>query len=220
MGLSSIQSSIAIIILSLSMGFLTYYLLSDLAKEKKKIYMKEILGQLINFVIYIWIGKIILNFSTFIVDPLAILSYPSNSNAFYLAVLLSVITILIQTKRGKIDILPFLNAFTHIFLTASFVYEFMQIIWNKNTYLIGYMGLVALLIVGFVVMRGFVSPHWLNLLIFLGWTIGSLGLAVTMPIMMVFGYTMAPWFLVLLLIICCLLMVFQKKKEGARSGGN
>ena len=220
MALSSIQSSIAIIILSLSMGFLTYYLLSDLAKEKKKIYMEEIVGQLINFVIYIWIGKIVLNFSTFIADPLAILSYPSNSNAFYLAVLLSMVTIMIQTKRGRIDVLPFLNAFTYIFLTASFVYEFMQIIWNKNTYLIGYMGLVALLIVGFVVMRGFVSPHWLNWLVFFGWTIGSLALAVTMPIMMVFGYTMAPWFLVLMLIIGCLQIVYQKKKEGAISGRN
>ena len=220
MALSSIQSLITIIILSLSMGFLTYYLLSDLAKEKKKINMEEIMGQLINLVIFIWIGKIILNFTIFIVDPLTILSYPSNSYAFYLAVLLSVITIVIQYNRGKIDVLPFLTAFTHIFLTASFVYEFMQVIWNKNTYSIGYIGLVALLIVAFVVMRDFVSPHWLNLLIFLGWTIGSLGLAVTMPIMMVFGYTMAPWFLVLMLIICCLLMVYLKKKEGAVSGWN
>ena len=69
MALSSIQSSIAILILSLSMGFLTYYLLSDFAKGKKKNYMEEVLGQLINFVIYIWVGKIILNLSTFIVDP-------------------------------------------------------------------------------------------------------------------------------------------------------
>lgn len=213
MGLSSIQSSIAIIILSLSMGFLTYYLLSDLAKENKKNHMEEVLGQLINFVIYIWVGKIILNLSTFIVDPLAILSYPSNSHAFYLAVLLSVITILIQYKRGRIDVLPFLNAFTHIFLTASFVYEFMQIILNENTYSMGYMGLVALLIVAFVVMRDFVSPHWLNLVIFLGWSIGSLGLSVMMPIMMVFGYTMAPWFLVLMLITCCLLIVYLRSAE-------
>lgn len=220
MTLSSIQSSIAIIILSLSMGFLTYYLLSDLAKEKKKIYMEEIVGQLINFVIYIWVGKIILNFTTFIVDPLAILSYPSNSNAFYLAVLLSVVTIMIQYKRGRIDVLSFFNAFTHIFLTASFVYEFMQVIWNNNTYSIGYIGLVALLIVAFLVMRDFVSPYWLNLLIFLGWTIGSLGLAVMMPIMMVFGYTMAPWFLVLMPIIGCLQIVYQKKKEGVISGGD
>ncbi|MEK3981408.1 hypothetical protein MKY37_20565 [Psychrobacillus sp. FSL K6-2836] len=220
MTLSSIQSSIAIIILSFSMGFLTYYFISDLAKEKKKIHMEETLDQLINFVIFIWVGKIILNFSIFIVDPMAILSYPSNSLAFYLAALFSVITIVIQSKRRRIDVLPFFNAFIQIFLVTSFVYEFTQIIWNGNTYSIGYMGLVALLLVVFVIMRDHVSPHWLNLFIFLGWTIGSLGLAVKMPIMMVFGYTLAPWFLVLMLLISCLLIIYQKKKEGAISGGN
>lgn len=220
MALSSIESSIAIIILSWGMGLLTYYLLSDLAKEKKKTYTEEVLGQLINFVIYIWVGKIILNFSTFIVDPLAILSYPSDSNAFYVAILLSVSTILIQSKRGRIDAWPFMNAFTHIFLTASFVYEFMQIIWHNNTFSIGYMGLVALLVIAFVVLRDLVSPHWLNLLIFFAWTIGSLALALIMPIIMVFGYTIAPWFFVLMFMICCVLMVFQKKREGVRSGWN
>lgn len=220
MALSSIESSIAIIIISWGMGLLAYYLLSDLAKDKRKVYGEEVLGQLINFVIYIWVGKIILNFSTFIVDPLAILSYPSDSNAFYVAVLLSGITILIQSKRGRIDIQPFLNALTHIFLTASFVYEFMQIIWYENTFSIGYMGLVALLVVGFVVLRDLVSPHRLNFLIFFGWVIGSLVLATIMPMIMVFGYTIAPWFLVFILIICCVLMVFQKKREGGRSGWN
>lgn len=217
---SSILSSIGITIFSLSLGFLAFYLLSNLAKEKRKIYMDEILGQLINFVIFIWIGKILLNFSIFIVDPLAILSYPSNSHAFYLAVLFSVITIVIQFKRRKIEMVTFLNAFVHIFLISSFVYEFMQIIWNDNTYSIRYMGLVALLIVAFEVMRNLISLHWLSLIIFLGWTIGSLALAILMPIMMVFGYTMAPWFLVVILIISCLLIIYQKRKEGAINGGN
>ncbi len=220
MVLSSVQSSFAIIILSLGMGFLTYYLLNDLTKEKKKIFMKEVLSQLINFVIFIWLGKIILNITIFIVDPLAILSYPSNSSAFYLAVLLSVITIVIQFKRGRIDVFPFLNAFIHIFLASSFVYEFMQVIWNNNTYSIGYIGLVALLIVAFVIMRDVVPLHRSNLFILFGWTIGSLGLAVKMPVMMVFGYTMAPWVLVLMLIISCLLTIYLKMKEGAIIGGN
>ncbi|MBS4220993.1 hypothetical protein KHA96_22115 [Bacillus sp. FJAT-49711] len=220
MELSSNHSSIAMIIFSWSMGFLTYYILSDFSKEKRKASMEEVLGQLINFTIFIWIGKIILNLRIFIEDPLAILSYPSNSNAFYLAILLSVITIVIQYNRGKVDALLFSVAFTNIFLTASFVYEFMQVIWNKNTYSIGYMGLVAFLNIAFVVIRKFVCPCRLNLLIFLGWTIGSFSLAVIQPILMIFGYTVGPWFLVLILIICCFLMVYQKMKEGVINGRN
>lgn len=217
---SSILSSIGITVLSLGVGFITYYIFSDLAKEKKKIYMDEILNQLINFIIFLWIGKILLNLSIFIVDPLAILSYPSNSHAFYLAVLLSMITIVIQSRRRKAEVLPVFNAIIYIFLIASFVYEFAQIIWNDNTYSIGYMGLVAFLIVTFEVMRNLISLYWLNLIIFLGWTIGSLAFAMSMPIMMVFGYTMAPWFLVLLLIIGCLLIIYKNREEGVLSGRN
>lgn len=220
MAMSSVPLSVGIILISFAVGFLTYYLINDLEKGKKKSYLEEVLGQLINFIIFVWVGKIILNFRTFIADPLVILSYPSDSHAFYLAVLISTTTIMVQSKRGKIDVTQFLNAFIQVFLIASFSYEFIQIIWNDNTFSIRYMGLIALLIVAFVVMQKFVSLPWLNSLIFLGWAVGSLGLAVTTPIMMVFGYTMAPWFLVLMLIICCLLMIYRKKKEGAINGWN
>jgi len=220
MHLSSIHSTIAIIIFSWSMGFLTYYILSDSTKAEKKASMEEIAGQLIHFVIFLWIGKIILNLNIFIIDPLAILAYPSDSYAFYFAILLSGFTIVIQYKRRKIDALPFSIAFIYIFLTASFVYEFMQVIWNKNIYSIGYLSLIALLIITFVVLRNFVHPHWLNLLILLGWSIGSLSLAMIKPILMVFGYTIAPWFLVFILIICCGLMVYQKMKAGVVHGRN
>src|SRR5690606_9561316 len=146
MHLSSIHSTIAIIIFSWSMGFLTYYILSDSTKAEKKASMEEIAGQLIHFVIFLWIGKIILNLNIFIIDPLAILAYPSDSYAFYFAILLSGFTIVIQYKRRKIDALPFSIAFTYIFLTASCVYEFMQVIWNTHIYSTGYLCLIGLVI--------------------------------------------------------------------------
>ncbi|MCM3397178.1 hypothetical protein M3638_04920 [Oceanobacillus profundus] len=220
MTISSIHFSIGIMVFSFSMGFLIYYFITDLIKEEKKNHMDKVLGQLINFVIFIWIGKILLNITTFIVDPIAILSYPSNSHAFYLAVLFSLVTIVFQWKLGRIDVLLFLNAFIHIFLSASFVYEFIQITWNGNMYSIGYMGLVALLMIVIVIIRDLISLYWLNLLIILLWTIGSFILSVRLPIMMVFGFTIVPWFFALIFLICLLQIIFWKKKEGAISGGN
>lgn len=220
MQLSSIYSSIAILIFSWSMGFLAYYILSGATKEEKLTYMGEILSQLINFVIFIWIGKIILNFKVFIGDPLAILAYPGNSNTIYLATSLSLITIVIQLLRRKMDGLLFWTAFIYIFLTASFVYEFVQVVWNNNTYSIEYMGLVAALLIAFVIIRKFIGFQWLNLFIFLGWTIGSLILAIIKPILIVFGYTIEPWFLAIVLMLCCLLMVHQKLKGGILNGWN
>ncbi|WP_338657088.1 hypothetical protein V6B14_23015 (plasmid) [Sporosarcina psychrophila] len=209
----SAQTSIAIIILSLSVGFLSFYLMSDLSKKKKKIYMEELASQLINFVIFMWIGKVLLNFPVFIKEPLTILAYPSNSYAFYLAVFFSAITITIKSKRQKIDIIPFFNAFTHVFLVASFVYEFTQIVWNNNTYSIRYLGLLAVLIIVIVVMRDRIATYVLNIIMLVGWTLGTLGLAFMMPFTMVFGYTMAPWFLGLILIACLRLLICKKRKK-------
>ena len=212
MATASAQTSIAIIILSLSVGFLSFYLMNDLSKKKKKIYLEELASQLINFVIYMWIGKVLLNFPVFIKEPLTILAYPGNSYAFYLAVFVSAITITIKSKRQKIDIVPFFNAFTHVFLIASFVYEFTQVVWNNNTYSIRYMGLLAALIIATVFMRDRIEAYSLNTIMLVGWTLGTLGLAFIMPFTMVFGYTMAPWFLGLILVICLTVIILKRKK--------
>lgn len=216
---ASAQTSIAIIVLSLSAGFFTFYFIGDLSKTKKKIYMGELASQLTNFVLFMWLGKILLNLSVFLKDPLAILAYPSNSNAFYIAVFLSFFTIAIKSKRQKIDLTPFINAFIHVFLITSFLYEFILIVWNNNTYSIKYMGLLAVLIITFVAIHARVTIFRLNIIMAIGWSLGTFGLTFVMPFMMVFGYTMAPWFLGLILVIC-LIVIILKKKEGVVNGRN
>lgn len=211
--MASAQTTIAIIVFSLSVGFLSFYLLSNLPKKTKKVYMEELASQLVNMFIFIWIGKVILNFSVFIKDPLAILAYPSDSNAFYLAVFFTVITIAIKSTRHKIDALIFSTAFTYLFLTASFVYEFIQIVWNNNIYSIKYIGLLAVLIIALVIMRDRITDYRLNIIILIGWTAGALGLSFIMPLMMVFGYTIAPWFLFLILMFLLLLIIIKKRKK-------
>lgn len=213
MAMSSTQLSVGMIILSLGVGFFTYFFLSDLAREKKKTYVGELLEQLMNFVIYMWIGKILLNLSVFIQDPLSILAYPSNSTAFYLAFFASVLTITIKSKRQKIKIVPFLNAFIYVFLIASFVYEFLQIVWNDNTYSISYMGLLAVLIIVFIVIRDRIATDQFNLILVAGWTLGTLGVALSMPFAMVFGYTISPWFLGSILIACLTVFTFEKWRK-------
>lgn len=61
--------SIGIIIISFVVGLIFFYMISYLSKEQRKAQIEEIVSQLINFIIFIWIGKIILNFSIFIKDP-------------------------------------------------------------------------------------------------------------------------------------------------------
>ncbi|MCZ2259992.1 hypothetical protein [Sporosarcina sp. G11-34] len=211
--MASVQTSIAIMVLSLLMGFLSFYSLSNLPKKIKKIYMEELMSQLTNFVIFMWGSKIILNFLVFINDPLAILAYPGDSKSFYLAVLFTIVTTGVKAKRKKIDIATFFTAFIFLFLTTSFVYEFIQVVWNKNTYFVNYLGLLAVLIVALVIMRDRIVEDRLSVIIFISWTVGTLVLAVTMPLMMILGYTILPWFLVLLLLFTLLMNVIYKRRK-------
>jgi len=75
------------------------------------------------------------------------------------------------------------------------------------------MGLLAALIIATVVMRDRIATYRLNIIMLVGWTLGTLGLAFIMPFTMVFGYTMAPWFLGLILITCLTLLIYKKRKK-------
>jgi len=192
-------------------GFIFFYLMSALPKAKKKQQAEEVTSLLINFVIYIWIGKILLNFFVFIKDPLAVLAYPSNSHAFYLAVLFSGIHIWYKKKRRKLDWQLLLHSFIHVFLFASFIYELIDVIWMGNSHLLGYLSLLFVLLLALIMLQNSVSMAILNKGLLFIWGAGQLALAFIMPFATVYGYMMAPWFLGLFLIVNILWFLYEKK---------
>src|SRR5690625_2609412 len=99
MASAQVLLSIAIIIISFVIGFIFFYIISPLSKEEKRKHIEELVSLLINFIIFIWVGKIIMNLAIFISDPLAVLAYPSDSSAFYIACLLIILNIIYKTKR-------------------------------------------------------------------------------------------------------------------------
>src|SRR5699024_10323313 len=153
------------------------------------------------------------NFSIFITDPLAILSYPSDANAFYIAILCSAITIVTLLKRRKLSMALFMHAFIYIFVIASFVYELIHIVWNDYTYQIGYFTLITLLIIALISLSDNVPLYWLNIGMILAWTIGSFGLIMNLPIVMVFGYTMMPGFFIFITMITLFLIMYQNRRD-------
>ncbi len=54
--------SIGIMVFSIGIGFIILVMLDGLSKEQRKEYLEEMISQLINLVIFVWVGKIILNF--------------------------------------------------------------------------------------------------------------------------------------------------------------
>ncbi|KEK11669.1 hypothetical protein EP18_10955 [Lysinibacillus sphaericus] len=211
--MTSMQLSIGLVTISWILGFLSYYLISNISQTEKKIQLQELVSQFINFILFMVVGKVVLNFSIFIKNPLVILSYPSNSSALYIAVLLTTITIAYKEKRNHIDVLRLLDAFVHVFLFSSFVYEFIQIIFNNNTYSVGYFILLAVLMMIFLFIRDRVATDTAIVIMVVSWGVGILGLASIMPLIMVFGYTIEPLFLVLFILICIALYILKQRKK-------
>ncbi|OZU87569.1 hypothetical protein CIL03_15870 [Virgibacillus indicus] len=204
---------ISIIVLSLAAGFISFYILSDLSKKQKKRQIDELTSKLVNFVIFIWIGKIILNFSIFIKDPLAILAYPSDSDSFYIAVLFTAIILAYKSIRKKMKVPAFMESFLHVFLIASFLYEFIQLVWNDNTYAFGYLILLAVLLVLFFLTRERLAASLTIMVMLIGWSAGVLVLTLIQPFVTVFGYIMEPWFLIVFFIINISIIIFKMKLD-------
>ncbi|MGJ9384627.1 hypothetical protein [Salipaludibacillus sp. CF4.18] len=204
--------SISFIIITIIAGIISFYMMSDLQKEQKKSQIEELTSQLINFVIFIWVGKLILNFSIFMNDPMAILAYPSDSSSFYLAVLFSGLFLFYKSKKGKIDALMFMASFIHVFLVASFLYEFIQFVWNNNPYSFGYMILLAILLVLFLFIHG-VTINMLLTVVLIGWSLGLFVLTIVQPYVTVFGYIMQSWFVGVFFVIGFTIIIINQRKK-------
>jgi|SRR5690625_4890395 len=209
---ASVFMSIAMIIICFIVGYIFFYITSPLTNHTKKQQLGEITSLLIDIIIFIWIGKIILNIKVFISNPLAIIAYPSNSQAFYIAIVLLTLNIGYKVKRHKLKIIPLLDSFIPVFLVASFVYEFIQIVWGGNTFTWGYLGLLMVLLILYLVLHDRTSTEKIIVILLIFWSLGQLILAMTMPFITVFGYMMSPWFMSFILIFCFVLFIKNYRK--------
>ncbi|MEN2768009.1 hypothetical protein [Ornithinibacillus xuwenensis] len=215
MAIASKLTAIGIITLSFAIGFLFFYLYSDLKKEQKKKHFEELTSQLINFVIFIWLGKIVLNLTSFLSDPLSVLAYPSDSKAFYFAIVLITLLLLNKSKQKNIKILPLKESFVHVFLISSFVYEFIQLVVEDNSYAFGYVILLAILIGIFFFLRERMNILILFMILVTTWSLGMVSLALIQPFVTVFGYMMAPWFVGVVFIASIGSLTYKLKKRDA-----
>ncbi|MFC2949821.1 hypothetical protein [Virgibacillus sediminis] len=214
MAVASKLTSLGIIVFSVALGLLSYYLMNDQSEKQKKKHVEEVISQLVNFVIFIWLAKIILNVGVFITDPLVVLAYPASSNAFYLAVLLSALLLFYKAKRKQLDMRSFMETSLHTFLVASFVYEFFQLVWNGDEYAFGYVSVLAVLLAVYFLIHGRIGRDRLIIVMLTGWTAGILILSTLQPFVAVFGYMVEVWFILLFYMISLGLHIFYQRKRG------
>ncbi|WP_156856910.1 hypothetical protein [Oceanobacillus sp. AG] len=214
MALISKLIPIGVFALSFAGGILFFYITSDLSKNNKKIHIEQMVSELINVVIFIWIGKILTNLKLFIQDPLAVLAYPSDSKAFYLAILISGIILFIKVKRGKINAAPFIKSFIPVILVASFLYEFIYLVWLQTGGTIGYFILISLLLILYYIVHDQLPDKLLFIMLLVVWSVGVFILYSIQPFVTVFGYIIAPWFVWLFFTINIIIILRKRDRRG------
>lgn len=205
----AVLESIGIIALSIGIGFLYFYLLSPLKGKTKRKQINDAISLLINFIIYIWIGKIIANITVFISDPIAVLAFPSNAQAIYIATGLLIINIIYKQKRENMNISQSLFLYFPTFLAATFMYEMIQLIVNGQKYNVLTLLLIAVFLVVFTLQKKFTTRSLIIMILinFVGLFLISLLSSLTT----LFGYILAPSYFLILCLLLILFVYFEKR---------
>ena len=214
MAIISKLTVISIIAASFALAFLAFYVMSQLSKEQRKLQINEIISQVINFMLFLWLAKVLLNLPLFVQDPLAVLAYPGNSEAFYLAALFSGLLIFLKARKGQLAGGVFAHSLLHVMLAALFVYEFIQSIWRDNPFSFPYLVVYGLLLAGFHLLQGRVNPqNQISIVLFAG-ALGFFAISFMVPYLSVFGYILEPWFLALMMAAFFGLLIKEPKGEA------
>lgn len=192
------------------MGFIFFRFTSPFSKSETKQRIDEIGSILVAFVISLWIGKIMTNISTFLSDPGATLAYPSDSKAFYVALLLTIIYGKVKVVKDYQHVLHLLLSWMYIFLSASFVYEFVQITVGDGVLTWGYIGLLTVLLIIFILLQEKVKTPQLLFVSILGWSSGQLALSIFYHTS-VFQFYLDQVFYVIIAIGSIVLFIFRKR---------
>ncbi|GGJ93609.1 hypothetical protein GCM10007063_15210 [Lentibacillus kapialis] len=202
----------AIVFVSILAGIIFFYISSPSVKHEKKQQLEEGTSLIINFVLFIWAGKIVLNIHIFVTDPLAVLAYPSDAHAFYMAVLLLLVNIVYKATRKQMYVGTVLSALVPIFLGSAFLYEFIEAVWNDNTMSWSHMGLLFILLILFLIRYEQIRPFTMTALIFTIWSLGQTILTFILPYTTLYGYMMSLWFLILVFTISLIALIYNKRK--------
>ncbi|WP_068672648.1 hypothetical protein [Oceanobacillus sp. Castelsardo] len=197
-------------LISLFVGIIIYYLINDKSRESNKNQVNEIISEIVNFVIFLWVGKVLFNYSRLLEDPLIVFIIPSDSTSFYFAFLCMGGLFFYKFKQRRFDVGKFLQAFFPIFIFSSFCYEFIQLVWENNRFSFGYSLVLGILIIVLLLTYGRVNNFHFITIMLVGWSIGLIILAFLQNHIVIFGYSIQIWFPGFILAIV-LLSILKRK---------
>src|SRR5690625_2653605 len=178
-------------------GMLMGFFIFTKPKETKKQLLEHITSLLINFVIYVWLGKVIIYLKQFISDPLSVLAYPADSKAFYVATVCLFINLMYRKYRHNEALTPMIQLFLPIFLSASSIYEFFNVVIDGHTGNRLYFLFMIMLTISYMIIHGNIPLRIQTILFGMILIVGQLLLSVFMA-SSVFSYRLSPYFFVIM----------------------
>lgn len=201
-------------VLSIGLGLAVFYIISDLSKKQKNERAERAFSQIINFILFIWLSKIILNLPLLLSDPLAVLAYPSDSRAFYLAILFSAALLFYGIRNARIKGWQLFQTFLYILLPAAFFHEFAQLTWFNDGYAFGDMILYAILLALFLGLNDRISPIAAGRVLLSVWAAGMFLISSIQSYSSAFGYRMEPWFIIIVFTAGHLLILLNSRRRA------
>ncbi|MYL32429.1 hypothetical protein GLW08_06615 [Pontibacillus yanchengensis] len=214
-----IQRSFVFLGVSLLLGVILFQVLSPFSKSYVKQLTNEISSFFFAFVISIWIAKIVVNIGTFMNDPRAVLAYPSNSHAFYLAFAFILPYSKLHVYRRDLNINHIGTALFYVFILSSIFFEFSNTVVEQNVAV--HVSQLGILVATLIILLG-TQNSLTRLSLYIGITVFTVGYFVLSSIFAhthIFLYTVDTWFWVISLIIVSLLW-FRLYPTGLKTRGS
>lgn len=190
------------LVFSFLIGILFFYITSSSTKQEKKQQIDQFMSYLINFILFIWAGKIMIHIQIFFQDPFAVLAYPSDSRSVYIATTLLIIQLMYRKVRKQLFVSQLVNTLIPIFLATSFVYEFIALTIMNNKTALQNLLLITVLILVYLFLQDKLKNNYVATLIGLVYSIVHIVFYFIGDYTIVFGYMLHPiYFMSILLLI-------------------
>lgn len=213
MATTTVIKMVGTLILSFLIGLGTFYIVDAGEKKQKKKQIEEVTSMVIQFIIYVWLGKILVHIKIFFSDPIAVLAHPSDSKAFYIATLLTLLHLAYKARQRTIDVHRFMRAFIPILIYTSFMYEFLQIVTGQSIFHL-YFILIMSLTAGYIALDKPNRQHTFPYYTLIVWLSGLLIISLGKGYITLFGYLLQPIYFIACLLLAVWSVWWGKRKTS------
>jgi len=190
------------LIFSFLIGIIFFYITNQSTKQEKKQQINQFMSYLINFILFIWAGKIIIHIQIFFQDPFAVLAYPSDSKSVYIATILLIIQLMYQKVCKQLSVSQLVNTFIPIFLATSFIYEFIALTMMNSKTALQNLLLITVLVLAYLFLHDKLKINYVTSLISFIYCVVHIVFYFIGDYTIVFGYMLHPiYFMSILLLI-------------------